>query len=101
MLSVLKIKEERQRQSMVYDYRPRGVCSQHMRFDVEEGVIRKVEVLGGCNGNLQGLSSLLVGMTPQEAVERLKGIRCGYKATSCPDQMAQALELILAKTQKT
>jgi len=85
---------------MVYDYRPKGVCSQYMRFDVEEGVIRKVEILGGCSGNLQGLSSLLAGMTAQEAVSRLKGIRCGYKSTSCPDQMAQALELILAEAAK-
>lgn len=73
-------------------YTPRGVCSRQMEIDVEDGVIQAVRVAGGCSGNLQGLSSLLVGMTTQEAVKRMEGIRCGAKATSCPDQLAQALK---------
>ena len=73
-------------------YRPRGVCSQLMTIDVEDGLIQKVEVVGGCSGNLQGLSKLLVGMSVQEAIDKLEGIRCGRKPTSCPDQLAQALK---------
>lgn len=73
-------------------YTPRGVCSRKMEIDVEDGVIRAVRVLGGCSGNLQGLSALLRGMTVDEAVARMGGIRCGMKPTSCPDQLAQALK---------
>lgn len=73
-------------------YTPRGVCSRKMEIDVEDGVIRAVRVLGGCSGNLQGLSALLKGMTVDEAVARMEGIRCGMKSTSCPDQLAQALK---------
>lgn len=73
-------------------YRPRGVCSQLMEVDVENGIIQKVEVLGGCSGNLQGISALLVGMQVEEAISRLRGIRCGFKPTSCPDQLSKALE---------
>ncbi len=73
-------------------YTPRGVCSRKMEIDVEDGVIQAVRVLGGCNGNLQGLSSLLRGMAVEEAIARLDGIRCGMKPTSCPDQLAQALK---------
>jgi len=77
---------------MTINYTPRGVCSRAMQIEVEDGVIRSVRVTGGCSGNLQGLSSLLVGMTPAEAVRRMEGIRCGGKPTSCPDQLAQALK---------
>ena len=78
---------------MTYTFRPKGVCSQEMRVDVDDqGVIQKMEVLGGCSGNLQGISALVVGMTAEEAVHRLKGIRCGAKSTSCPDQLACGLE---------
>ena len=80
---------------MEFDYRPRGVCSRKMQIELEDGVIRSVRVEGGCNGNLQGISSLLVGMTAEEAVRRMEGIRCGMKATSCPDQLAQALKMAL------
>ena len=73
-------------------YRPRGVCSQKMEIDVEGGVIQAVRVLGGCSGNLKGISSLLRGMDVEEAISRLEGIRCGMKPTSCPDQLAQALK---------
>ena len=73
-------------------YRPRGVCSRNMEIDVEGDVIQSVRVEGGCSGNLQGICSLLKGMTVEEAVARMEGIRCGGKPTSCPDQLAQALK---------
>ena len=73
-------------------YKPKGVCSQLMSIDTEDGIIEKVEVTGGCSGNLQGISKLLVGMRVQDAIEKLEGIRCGRKPTSCPDQLAQALK---------
>ena len=76
---------------MTITYRPKGVCSRLMRVEVENGIIRKVEVQGGCSGNLQGISRLLVGMPVQQAIERLEGVRCGLKPTSCPDQIAEAL----------
>ena len=75
---------------MTIDYRPRGVCSNRMVVDVENGVIRSLQVQGGCNGNLQGISRLVEGMKVEEAIRRLEGIRCGFKDTSCPDQLAQA-----------
>ena len=77
---------------MQYTYYPQGVCSQRMDVEVEDGKIRKVEVLGGCNGNLQGISRLVVGMDVEEAIRRMEGIRCGGKPTSCPDQLAKALK---------
>lgn len=73
-------------------YQPRGVCSRHMEIDVDGGVIRDVRVVGGCSGNLQGICSLLRGMKVEDAIARMEGIRCGGKATSCPDQLAQALK---------
>ena len=81
---------------MTYTYYPRGVCSQRMDLEVEDGVIRRVEVLGGCSGNLQGISRLVVGMKAEEAIRRMEGIRCGGKPTSCPDQLAKALRECLA-----
>ncbi len=73
-------------------YRPRGVCSQQITFEVtDEGCLHNVSFLGGCNGNLQGIGALVEGMEIEEAIERLSGICCGYKGTSCPDQLAQAL----------
>ena len=73
-------------------YQPRGVCSRHMEIDVDNGVIQAVRVQGGCSGNLQGICSLLKGMKVEDAIGRMEGIRCGSKATSCPDQLAQALK---------
>ena len=82
---------------MTYKFRPRGVCSQEMTVEVDEaGIIRNMQVYGGCSGNLQGISALVVGMKAEEAIRRLKGIRCGFKNTSCPDQLAQNLESLLA-----
>ena len=83
---------------MVVEFRPRGVCSQQMRVELDDDqVIRKLEVFGGCSGNLQGISALVKGMDAQEAIRRLKGIHCGFKPTSCPDQLARGLEQILAQ----
>lgn len=75
-------------------YRPKGVCSQLMDVEVEDGKIVNVEIVGGCSGNLQGISRLVVGMDIDDAISRMEGIRCGWKSTSCPDQLAQALKQI-------
>ncbi len=72
-------------------YTPKGVCSRKIDIDVEENKVVAVKFSGGCAGNTQGVSRLLVGMTVDEAIERLSGIRCGFKSTSCPDQLAHAL----------
>ena len=77
---------------ITYTYRPKGVCSQLMTITVEDGVVLNLEVLGGCNGNLKGIGSLIAGMPVDEVIARLEGIRCGYKDTSCPDQLAKALK---------
>lgn len=76
-------------------YKTQGVCSSTIDIELKDGVIDSVTFTGGCNGNLQGISALVRGMTPQEAIGRLKGIRCGFKATSCPDQLARALESMM------
>lgn len=77
---------------MTYEFTPRGVCSQKMIIDVEDGVVKELQVFGGCNGNLKGISSLVKGMKIEDVIERLEGIRCGMKPTSCPDQLARALK---------
>lgn len=82
---------------MLYTYRPRGVCSQMMEIETEDNILKSVKVLGGCDGNLQGISRLVVGMDVDEVIARLEGIRCGYKPTSCPDQLAQALKAMKAE----
>ena len=81
---------------MTYSFRPSGVCSQEMRVELDDqGIIRDLKVVGGCSGNLQGISRLLVGMPVQQAIERMEGVRCGSKLTSCPDQLAKALRQAL------
>lgn len=85
---------------MTYTYQPRGVCSRKMTVDVEDGVIRDVRIEGGCSGNLQGISKLVVGMRAEDAIVRMRGIRCGVKSTSCPDQLALALEQALEQAKK-
>ena len=89
------IKNEKEVSIMVY--KTRGVCSQKIDFDVEDGKVRNVKFLGGCNGNLQGIGALIEGMEIDEAISRLSGIRCGFKNTSCPDQLACALKSILGE----
>ena len=80
---------------MTYTYRPRGVCSQLITVEVEEGIIQSVKILGGCAGNTQGVAVLLKGMPVKDAIARIEGIRCGMRPTSCPDQVAQALKKAL------
>lgn len=80
---------------MVIDYRPQGVCSRRMIVDVEDGVIRSVQVLGGCDGNLQAVSRLVEGRRAEDVIGQLSGIRCCGKPTSCPDQLAHALRQVL------
>ncbi|MDO4974332.1 MAG: TIGR03905 family TSCPD domain-containing protein [Eubacteriales bacterium] len=82
---------------MLYTYRPRGVCSQLMEIETENNVVTDFRVFGGCSGNLQGIARLVVGMDVDEVIARLDGIRCGSKATSCPDQLAQALKAMKAE----
>ena len=77
---------------MKFEYTPQGVCSRSMQIEVVDGVVRDLQVIGGCNGNLQGIGALVKGMKVEDVIARLKGIRCGFKATSCPDQLATALE---------
>lgn len=79
---------------MKYTYTPRGVCSRQINLEVEDGIVTKLEVIGGCNGNLQGISKLVQGMKVEEVIKKLKGIDCNSKGTSCPDQIARALEEI-------
>ena len=74
-----------------YTYMTKGVCSRRMTVELEDGIIRDVRIEGGCNGNLQGISRLVVGMKATDAIERMQGISCGGKPTSCPDQLAKAL----------
>ncbi len=73
-------------------YQTNGTCSSAIDIEVKDGIIESVRFTGGCNGNLQGISSLVKGMKVDEAISKLKGIRCGFKSTSCPDQLARALE---------
>ena len=80
---------------MKFNYTPKGVCARQFTIEVEDGKIENVAVVGGCSGNLQGLAALLKGMRVEEAISRMEGIRCGFKSTSCPDQMAQALKTVL------
>ncbi|HIV11163.1 MAG TPA: TIGR03905 family TSCPD domain-containing protein [Candidatus Faeciplasma avium] len=77
---------------MKYTYTTKGTCSRLINLDVENGVINDVSFVGGCHGNLQGISALVKGMKVEEAISRLEGINCGSKGTSCPDQLAKALK---------
>ena len=77
---------------MIIEYTPRGVCSRKMTIEVRDGIILNAKVDGGCSGNLQGISRLVEGMSVEEAIRRMEGIRCGWKDASCPDQMANALK---------
>lgn len=73
-------------------YKTSGTCSSAIDIEIKDGIIDSVSFTGGCNGNLQGISRLVEGMKPEDTIKKLKGIRCGYKSTSCPDQLARALE---------
>ena len=81
---------------MTYTFQPRGVCSRAMTVEVDDqGVIRDLQVVGGCNGNLQGISALVKGMKAEDAIARLDGTLCGFRSTSCPDQIAKNLKKAL------
>ena len=84
--------------SKEFSFPNKGTCSKQTNFVLnDDHTIASIEVIGGCNGNLQGISALVKGMKPEEAISRLKGIRCGFKPTSCPDQLAHALEEMIAQ----
>ena len=76
-------------------YKTKGTCSSHIDIELDGDIIRSVSFFGGCNGNLQGISKLVEGMKAEDAINRLKGIKCGFKPTSCPDQLAVALESMI------
>ena len=75
----------------MYQFKTKGTCSQMIMFDVEDGKVMNVQFMGGCNGNLKGIGALVEGMEIDEVINRVEGITCGMKKTSCPDQLAQAL----------
>ncbi len=75
-----------------FEYAPQGVCSRLMQFDIEDNKIHNLKVVGGCNGNLQGIGRLVEGMDIDEVISRVEGIRCGARPTSCPDQLSKALK---------
>lgn len=76
---------------MTYSYRPQGVCARGLSFEIEDNIVKNIEFMGGCSGNTQGVAALAEGMDANELIERLSGIRCGFKSTSCPDQLAKAV----------
>ena len=76
---------------MTYEFTPSGVCSQKITFELDGDLVKNVKFTGGCNGNLKGIGALVEGMKKDEVIEKLSGIRCGFKRTSCPDQLAKAL----------
>lgn len=77
---------------MKYSYRTKGTCARTITFDLENGIVSNIQFEGGCNGNLKGISALAEGKNAEEIIETLAGIRCGFKSTSCPDQLATALK---------
>ena len=77
---------------MQFDYKTQGTCSQRILFEIEDGKLKNVQFIGGCNGNLKGIGSLVEGMDVDQVIARLEGTTCGFKATSCPDQLAKALK---------
>ncbi len=82
---------------MKYNYRTKGTCSRSIQFEINDGIISNVIFEGGCNGNLKGISALVEGKEPDEVIDTLSGIRCGFKSTSCPDQLATALKEAINK----
>lgn len=82
---------------MRYNYTTKGVCSRQISFDIEDGKIKNVSFVGGCNGNLKGISALVEGSDAEDIIKRLRGTKCGMKDTSCPDQLAAAIEAALAE----
>ncbi len=85
---------------MTFEYKPQGVCARHLKFDIEDGIVKNVKFTGGCNGNLQGIAALCEGKPVDEIINAVSGIRCGFKSTSCPDQLAKALKNALESEEK-
>jgi len=79
------------------EYKTSGTCSRMVVVDVEDGIVTDCSFVGGCSGNTAGVASLVKGMNAEEAIKRLKGIKCGFKPTSCPDQLAKAIEEALCE----
>ena len=79
------------------DYKTSGVCSQRIHLELDGDIIKEVEFIGGCNGNTKGIASLVRGMKAEDAIERMEGLTCGFRPTSCPDQLAKALKIALEK----
>ncbi len=82
---------------MKFEYNPKGVCSMKISFDLEDGIVKNIKFLGGCNGNTQGVSKLAEGRRAEEIISALEGIKCGFRQTSCPDQFALAIKNALNK----
>lgn len=82
---------------MEHTFIPKGVCSRKITFELNDGIVSNVRFSGGCSGNTQGVAALVEGMSAQDVINKLSGIRCGFKRTSCPDQMAQAVKAALEK----
>lgn len=80
---------------MTHSYKTRGTCSRQIDFELDNGIVKNVSFFGGCNGNLKGIGALVEGRPAEEVIKTLKGMKCGFKPTSCPDQLAQALEKAL------
>jgi uncharacterized protein (TIGR03905 family) len=80
---------------MQYSYKPHGVCARGISFDIEDNIVKNIKFSGGCSGNTKGVAKLAEGMTTDEIINRLAGIRCGFKGTSCPDQLAKAVQAAL------
>ncbi len=80
---------------MKYSYRTQGTCSQAIEFEIENGLVKNVQFHGGCNGNTQGISTLVEAMKAEDVIRKLEGIRCGFKSTSCPDQLSKAIRQAL------
>ncbi len=85
---------------MKFEYKPQGVCSRNLTFDIEDGIVKNVKFQGGCHGNLQGIAALCEGKPVEEIINAVSGIRCGFKSTSCPDQLAKALKNALESEEK-
>lgn len=85
---------------MKYEYRPQGICAKQMILDVEDGKFMDLQIIGGCDGNHKGIVSLVKGMKLEDVADKLEGITCGFKSTSCPDQLAKACRAILSEQNK-
>ena len=85
---------------MNYKYKTKGTCAREISFEIEDGIVKNVSFFGGCNGNLKGIAALVEGKNAEEIIPLIKGLKCGFKPTSCPDQLAIALQEALDNEQK-